>query len=113
METEECRECGAPFRESDDHCEVCRSLDESLDKQLEQKEMAMPKVIDVIRVLEKKDPNEQVGWMLPVEWPYTGPAKRDEGDTAVYLNEVFSEATEHAELGGSTGYDYDPEGFEV
>lgn len=58
----------------------------------------MPKVIDVIRVLEELDPNKEVKWMLPVEWPYTGSGQRSKGDTSIYMDEVLGEAKKRSEV---------------
>ena len=52
-------------------------------------------VSDVIEVLNRHDPNEEVRYKMPVEWPYRpGPVERKEGDTNVYLDEVFKQASD-------------------
>lgn len=49
----------------------------------------MATVRDVIEFLQDKDQDEKIGWMLPRVWPYTANAGREQGDTSVYLSEVW------------------------
>ena len=52
-------------------------------------------VADVIEILKRHNPNDEVRYKMPVEWPYRpGPVTRKAGDTNVYLDEVFRQAAE-------------------